>query len=154
MIRSLITSLAVFALLSLVSIESAADPSLTTAPASRDKYRAYAMIHQGDAAAGKDLFAQAQKIACSLCHTTDGAGGRAGPDLFAIGDKYGRDDLIEQILFPSATIAPGYSTTVVRLKNGDVFQGIIKESNDQAIGLMGSDGKLIRIPAADIDRQQ
>ncbi|HEX4792394.1 MAG TPA: PQQ-dependent sugar dehydrogenase [Humisphaera sp.] len=150
----MITSLAVFALLSLVSIASAADPSPTTRPASRDKYRAYAMIHQGDAAAGKALFVQAQKIACSLCHTTDGAGGKAGPDLFAIGDKYGRDDLIEQILFPSATIAPGYSTTVVRLKNGDVFQGIIKESNDQAIGLVGSDGKLIRIPAADIDRQQ
>ena len=112
------------------------------------------MVHQGDAAAGKALFLNSQKIACALCHTTDGQGGKAGPDLFAIGDKYGRDDLIQQVLFPSATIAVGYSTTVIHTKSGDILQGIIKESNDQIIGLMGSDGKLIRIPTADIDHQQ
>src|SRR5579871_242207 len=70
---------------------------------SREKYRAFAMVHQGDANAGKLLFNEPQKIACSNCHTTDGKGGKAGPDLFAIGDKYGRDDLIEQVLNPSAT---------------------------------------------------
>src|SRR6478752_1739738 len=146
--RSLISLPAVSVLFS-ASLSFAADPAPTTRPASRDKYHAYAMIHQGDAAAGKDLFTQAQKIACSLCHTTDGSGGKAGPDLFAIGDKYGRDDLIEQILFPSRTIAVGFSTTIIRLKSGDTVQGIIKEANDQTIGLMGSDGKLVRIATAD-----
>jgi quinoprotein glucose dehydrogenase len=66
-------------------------------------------------------------------HTTDGKGGKAGPGLFAIGDKYGRDDLIQQVLVPSASIAVGYSTTVIRTRSGDLFQGIVKESNEQAM---------------------
>src|SRR6185295_4651781 len=76
-------------------------PAQTTRPAPptpRERYRLYAMVHQGDAEAGKALFNEPQKIACSNCHTTDGKGGKAGPDLFAIGDKFGRDDLIQQVL--------------------------------------------------------
>ena len=121
---------------------------------SRETYRKFAMVHQGDAAVGKILFLNAQKTACSLCHTTDGKGGKAGPDLFAIGDKYGRDDLIQQVLEPSATIAVGYSTTVIRTKSGESFQGIVKESNGQTVGLMGSDGKLLRFNVGDIEKQR
>jgi len=145
------------ALSALISVACICTSSASAAPAtqpSREAYTKFAMIHQGDAAAGKALFLQGQKIGCALCHTTDGKGGRAGPDLFAIGDKYGRDDLIEQVLFPSKTIAVGYSTTVIRTKSGDSFQGIIKESNAQTIGLMGSDGKLLHIALADIERQK
>jgi len=131
-----------------------ADAAPTTRPASREKYRLYAMVHQGDAEAGKKLFLEPGKIACSQCHKTDGKGSKAGPDLFAIGDKYGRDDLIQQVLEPSASIAVGFSTTVIRTKSGELFQGIVKESNDQAIGLMGSDGKLLQIKTADIDQQK
>ena len=112
------------------------------------------MVHQGDAAAGKKLFFEVQRLACTQCHTVDSRGGKAGPDLFAIGDKYGRDELIQSILEPSATIAVGYSTTTIRTRSGDLFQGIIKESNERAVGLMGADGKLVRIPVTDIDRQQ
>jgi putative heme-binding domain-containing protein len=137
-----------------LSLATAALAAPATQPASREKYRIFAMVHQGDAAAGKKLFDEPQKIACTQCHTTDGKGGKVGPDLFAIGDKYGRDDLIEQVLVPSATIAVGFSTTVVRTRSGDMFQGIIRESNDQGVGLMGSDGKLLHFKAADIDQQR
>jgi putative heme-binding domain-containing protein len=143
--------LATFVLLSISSVAAAAPP---TQPAPREKYRAFAMVHQGDAEAGKTLFFEPQKIACSNCHTTDGKGGKAGPDLFAIGDKFGRDDLIQQVLEPSATIAVGYSTTIIRTKAGDMVQGIVKESNDQTIGIMGADAKLIQIKVSDIDRKQ
>lgn len=133
-----------------ISGASAALAAPQTQPTPREQYRKYAMVHQGDADAGKRLFLEPQKIACSNCHTIDGSGGKAGPDLFAIGDKFGRDDLIQQILQPSATIAPGYSTTIIRTKAGDVFDGIVRESNDQVIGLMGADGKLNRIKTSDI----
>jgi quinoprotein glucose dehydrogenase len=145
-----IPSLLVSLLLFLVST-SIAGPA--TQP-SREAYGKFAMVHQGNAVAGKALFLEPGKIGCSLCHTTDGKGGKAGPDLFAIGDKYGRDDLVEQVLFPSKTIAVGYSTTVIQTKSGDSFQGIIKESDAQSIGLMGSDGKLLHIATADIARQR
>jgi putative heme-binding domain-containing protein len=143
--------LAVFVLLT-GALAAASDPE--TQPAPREKYRVYAMTHQGDAEAGRKLFLEPQKIACSNCHTTDGKGGKAGPDLFAIGDKFGRDDLIQQVLQPSATIAPGYNTTIIRTKTGDLFQGIVKETSADSISIMGSDGKLVKFKTADIDRQK
>ena len=149
-----IPALAVSAILALASVASGAGPTTKPAVPPREKYRAFAMVHMGDAAAGKALFQEPQKIACANCHTIDGKGGKAGPDLFAIGDKFGRDDLIEQVLEPSATIAVGYSTTIIRTKSGDLIQGIIKESNDQVVGLMGADGKLNRIKTSDIDQQK
>jgi putative heme-binding domain-containing protein len=136
-----------------LSLAVAAGAVPATQP-TRETYRAFALKHQGDAVAGKAMFSETRKVACSNCHTTDGKGGKAGPDLFAIGDKYGRDDLIQQVLVPSASIAVGYSTTVIRTKTGDVLQGIVKESDEQVIGLMGSDGKLLRIKTCDIDRQR
>src|SRR3954470_23949390 len=119
-------------------------------PASREAYRKFAMVNQGDAEAGRRLFNDASKVACSTCHTTDGKGGKVGPDLFAIGEKFGRDDLIRQVLEPSATIAVGYTTTVIRTKAGDVFDGVVTETSDDSIGLTGADGRVTRIRTADI----
>jgi len=38
----------------------------------------------------------------------DGSSSKAGPDLFAVGDKFPRRDLIRAVLEPSAEIAVGY----------------------------------------------
>ena len=120
------------------SLQAATPPA--TQP-TRESYRKYAMVHQGDAERGKALFFDQQKIVCSQCHTVDAKGGKAGPDLFAVGDKFGRDDLIDQVLNPSATIAVGYSTTMVQTKSGETYVGIVKQSNDKSVGLMNADGK-------------
>jgi putative heme-binding domain-containing protein len=133
----------------------AAPPATQAAPSeARNRYFKYAMTHQGDADAGKKLFLEPQKIACGNCHTVDGSGSKAGPDLFTIGDKYGRDDLIQQILQPSATIAPGFTTTTIRTKSGDDFVGIVKETSTDSIGIMGGDAKLVRVKTADIEQQK
>jgi putative heme-binding domain-containing protein len=96
-----------------------------------------------------------QRLACGRCHTTDGKGGKAGPDLFAIGDKFGRRELVESVIAPSATIAVGYSTTIVRTKSGDVYDGIIKETaDDGGIALLGSDGQLVRLRADEIAQRR
>lgn len=124
----------------------------TTLPAA--KYQSYALTHQGDPATGKRLFFDEQKLACARCHTVDGTGSKAGPDLFAAGDKFGRDELIQAVLSPSANIAVGYSTTIIQTKSGQVYEGIVKESNADETGLMGADGKLVRIAAASIERQR
>ncbi len=118
-----------------------------------DAYRGFAFTRQGDVARGAALFNDAKKLACSNCHSLDGSASKAGPDLFAVGDKFGRRDLVDAILMPSATISPGYGTVVVTTKSGEEFQGVLKQSNDAGVQLMGADGKRVFIAAADIKEQ-
>ena len=100
--------------------EFALSPSL-------ESYRKYALTHEGDVARGASLFRDEQKLACSKCHSVDGRAGQAGPDLFAVGDKFGRRDLVDAVLTPSAVISPGYSTVIVETKSGEEVQGILKQ---------------------------
>lgn len=117
------------------------------------EYRQFAMQNEGDAVPGGKLFADEQRLACSKCHSVDGRGLKAGPDLATVGDQFARRDLIDAVLLPSATIAVGYSTTSVETKSGDAFQGVLKQVTDDWIELMGGDGLRVRIVAADIREQ-
>ncbi len=100
------------------------------------------------------LFNDGQKLVCWSCHSVDGRAGKAGPDLFAAGDSFGRRDLIDAVLMPSATIAPGYGTVIVETKEGAIYQGVLKQSTDAGLQLMGADGKLVSIATADIKERQ
>ena len=122
-------------------------------PQGPDRYRQYALTREGDATRGARLFADEQKLACAKCHSVDGKGGKAGPDLYAAGDKFARKELIEAILQPSATIAVGYTTTVVATKSGAEYTGIVKRTSPAGVEIMGADGQLVSIPAADIQEQ-
>jgi putative heme-binding domain-containing protein len=122
--------------------------------ATPDEYRRFALSQQADAARGKELFFNEAKLACSKCHTIDGRTGKAGPDLYAIGDKYARPNLIDAILQPSANIAVGYTTTIVTTKSGDEFTGILQQLNDAGVELVGADAKPVRIPKLDIQQQR
>lgn len=117
---------------------------------SREEYRRFAALREGDAVRGQALFLTEERTACSRCHTVDGRGGKAGPDLFAVGDKFGRREIIEAILTPSATIAVGYSTTTIETKSGDEHTGIIKQVTESWTELLGADGQAIRIPTTEI----
>lgn len=117
-----------------------------------DAYRRHALNRAGDAAQGKVLFHEPRML-CSQCHSVDGSASKAGPDLFAVGDAFGRRDLIESILKPSATIAPGYGTVIVQTKAGAAIQGTLKQKNEAGVQVMGVDGKLVSIAAADIKEQ-
>jgi len=120
---------------------------------SLDDYRNFALQHDGDAARGRALFADEQRLACTKCHSIDGKGTKAGPDLFSVGDQFTRRELIDAVLKPSATIAVGYSTTVVETKSGEEYAGVLKQAGDTAIELMCGDGLRHRIAAADIQEQ-
>ncbi len=70
-----------------------------------------------------------------------------------MGDAFGRRDIVESVLKPSATIAPGYGTVIVETKSGSSFTGILKQSTADEVQLMGADGKLVSIAKADIKEQ-
>ena len=118
------------------------------------EYQSFAMTRRGDGGRGKALFENEQRLACSRCHSVDGKGRKAGPDLFAIGDKFGRFELVESVLAPSKTIAVGYSTTILKLRSGDVYDGVVKDASADHVDLMSSDGRLLRIDARQIARRR
>ena len=117
-----------------------------------EAYRKHALTHEGDAGRGRELFND-PKLICASCHSVDGSAGKAGPDLFAAGDAFGRRDLVEAVLHPSSTIAPGYGTVVVETKAGALFQGTLKQKTDAGLQLMGVDGTLVSIAIAEIKAQ-
>ncbi len=125
-------------------------------PPSPSQYRDAALLREGDGERGRRLFEDDPRVLCSRCHTTDGSSSKAGPDqgpdLFAIGDKFGRRELIEAILSPSKDIAVGYSTTLIESLSGETYDGIVKETSGNILGLVGADGilwRIIRTPAGD-----
>ncbi len=116
-------------------------------------YLDYAVRRDGNVERGRQIFLSAGKAGCSLCHTIDGKGGKAGPDLFAVGDTFPRRELIAAILEPSATIAVGYGATSVQTRSDVVFYGIIKQATREMTELIGVDGRTFRIPTAEIAAQ-
>ena len=137
-----------------VSQGSGPKPPANGAAKSVEEYRRFALQRDGDASRGRELFADEQRLACTKCHSIDGKGGKAGPDLFAVGDQFPRRDLIDAVLQPSAVIAVGYGTTVVETKSGEEHQGVLKQVTDAWIELAGADAQRLRIATGDIKEQR
>ena len=77
---------------------------------------------------------------CARCHALFGKGGKVGPDL----TTYRRDDLDDMLLNivnPSAEIREGYTGYVVATTDGRTLTGVVVEQDKNVVVLRGSDGK-------------
>ena len=118
------------------------------------EYRDWALARGGNVERGRALFFAPDRVACAACHSVDGQGGKAGPDLRAVGDALPRRELITAILEPSATIAVGYEATIVETIAGETFVGVIKRRDAGGLVLQGADGQLLTIAAAELKSQR
>src|SRR5262249_33285661 len=91
-----------------------------------------------------------QKAACTLCHTAQGQGGHVGPDLSKIGAIRSGRDLLESIVYPSATFARGLEPYVIATQDGRIHSGIIAREPPEAIELGAPDRSRVRLPRANI----
>ena len=103
-------------------------------------------LEGGDPARGKALF-ESEAVGCQKCHAFKGDERRAGPDLGVIGDKYGREQLVQSVLEPNATIHPDYGTIVATTTDGKVHTGVLLKRTDAELQLLDADGKLVRLPS-------
>ncbi len=92
-----------------------------------------ALARSGNTERGRALFFDAAKSQCVKCHRVEGRGESIGPDLTAVGSRFPRIHLIESILQPGRTVAPGYQSVVVALKDGRVFSGVRVLETDEAL---------------------
>ena len=103
----------------------------------------------GDVRRGQAVF-NSEKTACTLCHVLGHRGGRLGPDLTNIGRIRNERELLEAILFPSATFVRGYEPFVVSTRTGEAHSGIMrKDAADEIVLATGPDTEQ-RIARADI----
>lgn len=107
-------------------------------------------LEGGDARAGARIFWGQPVMACIRCHTAGGGGGDAGPSLAGIGKRMTREQLLEAVVKPNATIAPGFDSVVVTLKKGGVVGGTVAEETATSLRLRDADGKITEVKKADI----
>lgn len=107
------------------------------------KYRE--VLHGGDASRGKKIFFERVETSCARCHKVHGEGGEVGPELAGLGTSVSREYLLESILAPNKTIAPGYETLVVTLKSGTTYAGLVKKETDTELLLNSPEDGLVLI---------
>jgi putative heme-binding domain-containing protein len=101
----------------------------------------------GDVSAGRNLFYS--KALCSTCHAVTGNGANFGPDLTNIGEIRSQHDILEAIVYPSASFAREYETSRV-VTSSSTYTGIVKEQLPESIVLESGPGIAVRIPMSDI----
>jgi quinoprotein glucose dehydrogenase len=98
-------------------------------------------LEGGDAGRGRQLFWVRVHASCHQCHRIGDEGGTAGPALTGIGGRQSREYLLESLLFPSKTIAPGYETVALLLENGAIETGRVVRESDAELVVRGPDGQ-------------
>lgn len=112
--------------------------------------RVVPLLTEGNAARGRDLFF-AERTKCAACHRVGAEGRAVGPDLSAIGANRAPQDLLESILFPSATIVRDYDAYTVVLADGRVLTGLISRETSDFVELQQATGEREQIPREEIE---
>ena len=96
-----------------------------------------AALASADQSAGRAIWT----ATCATCHTLYGEGGKLGPDLTGSG-RDNLDYLLENIVDPSAVVSADFRMTVVQLKDGRVFNGMVAAKTDRTLTLQTMTEKL------------
>ena len=133
-------------------VKSSADPLLAkladkNAGRLAELTKLEASLTRGDVASGAKIFFG--KGVCSSCHAVAGKGAIFGPDLTNIGQIRSGHDILEAILYPSASFAREYETSRITTKTA-TYTGVLKEQLPDAILIATGPGLQVRIPRSEI----
>lgn len=107
------------------------------------------LLGTGDVGRGRRVFF-GEKAACYTCHHVGEEGGVLGPDLTSVGAIRSSHDLLEAVLFPSASLVQDYDSYIVDTSGLETFQGTIARQEADAVVLRTAATEEVRIPRADI----
>ena len=92
--------------------------------------RLLAELPAGNIKQGHHVFHN-KTAACFACHALGYRGGRVGPDLSRIARIRSRRDLLEAIVYPSASFVRSYEPFSVLTKAGIQVNGVVRDQTDQ-----------------------
>ena len=104
----------------------------------------------GDALRGFQVF-RSGKAACSACHAVGYFGGKIGPDLTRINRIRTEQDLIEAIVYPSASFVRSYESIQVMTDDGRAISGLIANEDAESITLTTGIDQRVRVQRDEIE---
>jgi putative membrane-bound dehydrogenase-like protein len=106
------------------------------------------LLSGGDIDRGRDIFF-GKKAGCSSCHTIMADGGDVGPDLTGVGAIRSGIDLLEAVVYPSASFVPGHEVYRVETAT-EVYTGVQGEGTPDAVVIISGPHDRVRIPRKQI----
>ena len=109
-------------------------------------------VKDGDVRRGQAIF-NSPKAACASCHRLGYLGGSVGPDLTNIGTVRAERDLLESIIYPSASFVRNFEPVIIRTKGDEEFSGVLKkDAADEVILATGpnTEARILRNDIADL----
>ena len=95
---------------------------------------------RGNRAHGHQLF---DSLGCSKCHAiSNDAPGGGGPSLADAGKRFTVQYVVESILLPNKVVSPLFRWTVLRLNDGQVFNGLVIDETADKIDMRMPDTTL------------
>lgn len=92
-----------------------------------------ALPGQASAENGRRLFFHPKVALCASCHRHGGRGNVVGPDLSLIARQGDRAAILQSILEPHREVAPQFYPTLLKLKDGTDFTGILLRSSSTEV---------------------
>ncbi len=96
-------------------------------------------LPSGDAERGLIVF-QSGMAACATCHPLGYKGGTLGPDLGKVGGIRTRRDLLEALVFPSASFVRSYEPVHITRHDGSTVYGIVTNQDADSLTVATSAG--------------
>lgn len=106
---------------------------------------------KGNVALGEQIFT---KATCVACHTVKETEAQKGPYLGNIAQTYKRRELAEAILDPNKTIAQGFASEMITLKDGTAQMGFITLEGANEVKLRNIAAQEFTFKTADIQSRQ
>ena len=107
-------------------------------------------LEGGDAKRGELVFAE-HAAGCARCHKINGAGGDVGPDLRGLGKRMTREQILQAIVDPNASIAAGYENVLIEKTNGELIGGVLTRETADELSLKGlEDGRVVSVKLGEV----
>jgi putative membrane-bound dehydrogenase-like protein len=136
------------------AVRDAAEPLLEELNPDAARQRAQldellATLPEGDVRRGQAVFNN-QTTACVACHAIGYVGGTLGPDLTRIGQTRGRRDLLESIVYPSASFVQSYEPVIVVVEGGANQGGLVRRNDANEVVVATGPQQEVRVPRAKV----
>ncbi|MDX1943796.1 MAG: c-type cytochrome [Pirellulaceae bacterium] len=106
------------------------------------------VVQQADRSQGRAVFAKN----CATCHKLFDEGGKLAPELTG-SQRANLDYVLDNVLDPSALVPREYRVQVLRLADGRIVQGVVKEETPHTLTVETAN-ETIRVPIGEIEARK